>query len=1143
MKIKILLILSFLEIMFCSLVHSQNEGRNVLLLNSYHQGYSWTDKTTNSIRKTILSSDIKINLFIEYFDTKRIKPSEEYFSYLNQFYSQKYKKLKFDVIISSDDDAFYFLLKFHKDLFPFVPIVSCGLGIKNDSLVKTDTSFSGLYDDFNQSKYFYKIFDIFSDTKHVVFISDQTTTGKSSGVHARELIAPLYSIEPLFLLDNSIEDIISQINKLPKKNTLVFPLLYNFEKTGKEYTHEKFAEILSGSIDCPIIASVEGHVGHGAIGGYVLDYEQHGKIAAERVIELLKGKPNSNFTNSIQDSLIIPVFDYKYLKHFNISEESLPKGTKIINRTPSFYEQNTILVLSVLTILTIFMLIMIILVINIIRRKKAEENLRKLTRAVEYSSTSIIITDTNGIVEYVNPYFCRVTGYEPAEVIGHNSLLSESGIFPKEVSEILLNTKETDREWKGEFQSPKKNGELYWESASISPITNSAGIITNFVAIKDDISERKRAEIALIENENKYRKIFESIQDLYFQIELDGRIIEISPSVERYSLLKREDLIGMNIDDLDLVLEERKKFRELILSEKEVVDFEISVKAKNVFVVFFSVNAQIINDDSGRPVSIQGSLRNITERKQAEEALRQSEMKFRELFDNAPIGYHEIDINGRLTQINKTELTMLGYSWDEMINHHVWEFVENQEMSREATTKKLLGKSALPIDYERMFRKKDGSIIPLLIGDIYIKDSAGKVIGIRSTLQDITERKKYEYTLKDTNQKLSEALDTLKSTQKIILQQERLKALGQMASGIAHDINNSLVPILGYSDLLLNRKEIIGEFKKYIEKIKISSRDIQNVIDRMKEFYRPKIEEDEFRNIDINEIIRTTLELTKHRWKDMPESSGNVIEVFTELQDNLPPLLGSESEIREALANLIINAADAMPSGGKLRVRTILHNQNLIIEVIDTGIGMDEITIHRCLDPFFTTKGDKGTGLGLSMVYGIIHRHYGNIEVESTVGKGTKISLLFPVKNVLDSKTIENREQEIPALKILCIDDNESVLDIITAMLTENDHSVTTASSGKQGLELFFNQARTGNPFDLVITDLGMPYMDGKSVAEGIKLGYPHIPIILITGWGSFIEEGSIKSIDYILKKPITMESLNLAIEQVLKIKDGKIFR
>ena len=392
-------------ILVFSSVRSQTESKNVLLINSYHQSYSWTEKTTNSIRKTISSSGIKTNVFIEYFDTKRIRPTDEYFSLICEYYFQKYRNIKFDVIISTDDDAFYFLLKYHNKLFPNIRIVSCGLGIKNDSLVKTDTSFFGIYDDFNQSKYFYKIFDIFPETKNVVFISDQTTTGKSSAIYARNLVAQMTSITPFFLFDNSIEDIIQQINKLPKNNTLVFPLLYNFDKTGKEYTHEEFAEILSKSIDCPIIASVEGHIGHGAIGGYVLDFEQHGKIAANRALEILKGKSNRSFVDGMQDSLVIPVFDYKYLKYFNISEESLPKGTKIINKTLSFYEQNTLLVLSVSAVITIFLIILVILLFNIIRRKKAEENLRKLTRAVEYSSTSIIITDTKGIIEYVNPYF------------------------------------------------------------------------------------------------------------------------------------------------------------------------------------------------------------------------------------------------------------------------------------------------------------------------------------------------------------------------------------------------------------------------------------------------------------------------------------------------------------------------------------------------------------------------------------------------------------------------------------------------------------------------------------------------------------------------------------------------------------------
>jgi PAS domain S-box-containing protein len=527
----------------------------------------------------------------------------------------------------------------------------------------------------------------------------------------------------------------------------------------------------------------------------------------------------------------------------------------------------------------------------------------------------------------------------------------------------------------------------------------------------------------------------------------------------------------------------------------------------------------------------------IIQRKQAEDTLKQNEMKYRELFDNAPVGYHEMDINGKIARVNSTELLMLGYEKNEFIDHFVWDFIMERDLSKERTLAKLAGKQPAGKSYERTYLRKDGNSIPVLAEDILLKDLDGKIIGMRSTIQDISERKMNELAIHESNIRLEETLTELRETQKQVLQQERLRALGQLASGIAHDINNSLSPILGYADLLLRKKDILKIAEKQLTLIKTASQDIKRTIDRMKEFYRPKTDDEITEHININRIIDSTLELTKHRWKDISESRGIVITINKELQENLPNILGNESEIREALTNLILNACDAMPNGGVLDLQTQLKDNNIILEIIDSGIGMNEETLQRCLEPFYTTKGEKGTGLGLSMVYGIINRHEGKISIESKVHHGTKISLTFPIhRKDKFNIDLEKEEISIPSLKILCIDDDEKILQMLFDMLQSNNHEINLASSGKQGLDKFFSALEDGKPFDLIITDLGMPYMDGTSVAQGIKSVQPDIPIILMTGWGSFLSSEKMPAIDYILKKPVVLDELIKSLKIVLKI-------
>ncbi len=254
---------------------------------------------------------------------------------------------------------------------------------------------------------------------------------------------------------------------------------------------------------------------------------------------------------------------------------------------------------------------------------------------------------------------------------------------------------------------------------------------------------------------------------------------------------------------------------------------------------------------------------------------------------------------------------------------------------------------------------------------------------------------------------LQQAYDDLRQTQQAVLQQERLRALGQMASGIAHDINNAISPVGLYAESLLETEPGLSpRARNQLETIQHSIEDVAETVARMKEFYRQREPQLNLLSVQLNPLIQQVVDLSRARWSDMPQQRGVCIELATQLADDLPVIQGVESEIREALLNLVFNAVDAMPDGGKLTLRTrSLRKQDkaqntsvpcVALEVADSGVGMDEDTRRRCLEPFFTTKGERGTGLGLAMVYGIAQRHGVDIEIQSAVGKGTTFRLVFP---------------------------------------------------------------------------------------------------------------------------------------------------
>jgi signal transduction histidine kinase len=387
--------------------------------------------------------------------------------------------------------------------------------------------------------------------------------------------------------------------------------------------------------------------------------------------------------------------------------------------------------------------------------------------------------------------------------------------------------------------------------------------------------------------------------------------------------------------------------------------------------------------------------------------------------------------------------------------------------------------------------------------------------------------------LADTVTELQGAYDELRLTQQAALQQERLSALGQMASGIAHDINNAISPISLYVESLLESDP--GLSVRARQSLPIVLRAIDDVgatLARMREFYRAREPQLNPLPVDANALIEQVIELTRARWSAMPQQSGAFISVTKELTTPLPPILGLESEIREALTNLIFNAVDAMPDGGTLTLRTRVRHDKIDLDVSDTGSGMDEETRHKCLEPFFTTKGERGTGLGLAMVYGTVQRHSAAIEIDSALGQGTTVRLIFSAAEV----SAADAPPELPlrptgSLRILIIDDEPVVLKSLSEAMREEGHATEPVSDAREAIARFKADSRG---FDVVITDLGMPHLDGHGVAKAVKEFSPTTPVILLTGWGKAMrDEGDEpRYVDQVLGKPPKLREIRAVLAQ-----------
>ncbi|MDB5104131.1 MAG: hybrid sensor histidine kinase/response regulator [Fibrobacteres bacterium] len=382
---------------------------------------------------------------------------------------------------------------------------------------------------------------------------------------------------------------------------------------------------------------------------------------------------------------------------------------------------------------------------------------------------------------------------------------------------------------------------------------------------------------------------------------------------------------------------------------------------------------------------------------------------------------------------------------------------------------------------------------------------------------------------------LQQAYEDLRRSQQAVMEQERLRALGQMASGIAHDINNAISPAALYTESILERETNLStQSREHLQTIAHAIEDVAATVARMREFSRQREPNANSVPVQVNKSIQQVIDLTRSRWHDTPQQRGIVIKIKTELDPGLPPVMGVEGEIREALTNLFLNAFDSMPEGGTLTLRTRKgKDKDVIAEVSDTGAGMDEETRRRCLEPFYTTKGERGTGLGLAMVYGVAERHGAELQIDSAPGKGTTMRIVFPEA---EEAIAERQAPEAPAaplrLRILVVDDDPLVAKVLRETMKMDGHEVATANGGQAGIDTYLTARKSGAPFDLVMTDLGMPYVDGRKVAAAVKAASSATPVILLTGWGqSLLEDGDMPPhVDKLLSKPPKMADLREAL-------------
>jgi PAS domain S-box-containing protein len=663
---------------------------------------------------------------------------------------------------------------------------------------------------------------------------------------------------------------------------------------------------------------------------------------------------------------------------------------------------------------------------------------------------------------------------------------------------------------------------------TITPVRNEHGEIANFVAIKQDITERRRAESALRVRD----RAFDTSVSALSTADLAGNVTYVNAAfVKMFGLASAAEILGKPFVPL-FVDPAAVESSVRTLQEQGHWMGELKARRTDGAAVDIFVSASIATDDTGEPLCLVASLFDITERRHVEEALRVSSAYTRSLIEASLDPLVTIGPEGKITDVNAATETATGRKRTELIGTDFSGYFTDPENAK-AGYQQVFREGSVR-DYPLELRHRDGGVISVLYNATVYCDADGKVVGVFAAARDITERERAEASLRETNRRLENALADLKNAEQQVIQQERLSALGTMASGIAHDFNNSLTAILGGSELLLSRPEYLDDKEKarsYIEMMATAAQDAGKIVNRLREFYRHREDSEVLAPVNINDLVSEVVALTQPKWKAEAEVRSVSVNVHTELQE-VPQIAGNAANLREMLTNLIFNAVDAMPRGGTITIRTRRDKDHVVLDVIDTGTGMTDEVRRRCLEPFFTTEGQRGTGLGLSMVYGILQRHQSTLEIETEVGKGTTFVIRLPVQTAqLQFAPITQPLNVTQPLHVLVVDDETVVRKIVGEYLKMDGHIVEAANSGDDGLEKFRNSR-----FDLVLVDRAMPGMSGDQVAATIKDANPAVPVIMLTGFGAMMEAADEKptGVDFIVGKPVTIKALRAAVSKAV---------
>lgn len=716
---------------------------------------------------------------------------------------------------------------------------------------------------------------------------------------------------------------------------------------------------------------------------------------------------------------------------------------------------------------------------DISQRIASEQKYRRLFDA---GPDSIVLNDpVTGMILDVNKPTESLYGYTRDELLNMRSL--DLSAEPEKTLESIARAEEGTLRLVSARHHRKKDGTVFPVEITLSNFIEEGRRVVS--GATRDITDRMRSEEALRESGRMQSGLINAVSDALFVIEPDGTYVIVNQELARRLGKTVDELIGCNAYDLlpEEVAMGRRECGVQVCSRGEPLELVDERDGRTL-----ESRVYPIKDDSGEVVQLAVFGRDITEAKRTDKALVKSSL----IIESTTDAIITTDVSGDITFWNRGAERLYGYQMEEVIGRSVGILYREKDLTvLDSMMAELMAGNKIP-SIEVVLIHKDDREIDVLLSLTTINEEDGRIVELVGITKDITERKQMEREL---------------------LRMEHLRAVGELSSGVSHNLNNILTGVLGPAEMMHRRTSDPDDLKDLGHIINSGER-ARDLAHRLYLSVRG-IQEDALEAVDVNQVVREAVQATRPRWKDETEARNLWIDVVSDLGD-VPGIKGTPSQAHDILINLIFNAVDAMPGGGRITIETSVVEEHVRLRFSDTGEGMDAETLHHIFDPFYTTKLERGTGLGLSTVQNTIIQWEGKIDVKSTPGQGTTFTLLLPMWDQDIVTTTEGRGAHINRTgRLLIVDDDEGVRDVLFRLLSPN-HEVEMYSGARAALVDI-----APGKYDAALLDLGMEELAGDELAIQLLGVDPSIATVLITGWELRESDPRRTPFDFFLKKPL----------------------